>query len=172
MDKSPKAQSKPANPEPGKFRRTYARAGRLMHRALTPFMQLVLREKHVRVRALILNEEKEVLLVRSWFSHQRWSLPGGGIGQTESPAEAAIREIHEETGIRVPLEDLQELGSFPNPDPKNRYTIACYTVTVPKRAPRLARHRKLEMLDAGWFLLANLPKERSETVDTAIALLS
>ena len=38
-------------------------------------------------------------------------LPGGGIGRREPPANAAIRELREETGIEVAQRDLSDLGT-------------------------------------------------------------
>lgn len=128
-------------------------------------------EKHVRVRVLITNEEKEVLLVRSWLGHQKWTLPGGGIRRSETPAEAASREVHEETGLRIPHDHLAELGVFPSdPTATYGYTVACYTVEVAKREPHISRHRRLEMLDMAWFKLDALPKDLSITVTTALGL--
>lgn len=152
------------------IKRTYAAIGRLSHKAITPFLKLVMNEKHVRVRVLILNEEKEVLLVRSWLGHQKWTLPGGGIKRLETPVEAAAREVHEETGLRVAQDHLHELGVFTSDTPKYSYTVACYMIEVAKRAPHIARRHRLEMLDTAWFPVANLPKDCSPTVTKALAL--
>ncbi len=153
------------------IQRSYAALGRLGHKVVTPFLKLYMSEKHVRVRVLILNEEKEVLLVRSWLGHQKWTLPGGGIKRAETPAEAAAREVHEETGLRVPLDNLHELGIFPNESTaKYTYTVACYVTEIAKREPHIARHRRLEMLDMAWFSVGSLPKDISPTVAQALAL--
>ena len=152
------------------FKRTYATIGRLSHKVATPFIKLVMSEKHVRVRVLILNEEKEVLLVRSWFGHQKWTLPGGGIKRLETPIEAAAREVHEETGLRIAQDHLRELGVFTHDAGKYAYTVACYAGDIAKREPRTARHRRLEMLDTAWFSVTNLPKDCSPTVAQALAL--
>lgn len=151
-------------------KRTFEAMGRVVHKGATPFMRLYLRDKHVRVRVLIINDHREVLLVRSWFSHQHWSLPGGGIKRVETPAEAAVREVFEETGLRIAVDHLHELGTFINPVPKAPYTVACFKVDIPKRPPRIAYHRRIEMLDVAWYELDHLPKDRSPVVDLALDL--
>lgn len=163
---------KPKNKESTKTRakRTFEAVGRVAHKSASPFMKLYLRDKHVRVRVLIINDHREVLLVRSWFSHQHWSLPGGGIKRVETPAEAAVREVFEETGLRVAVDHLTELGTFTNPLPKQPYTVACFKVDIPKRPPKIAYHRRIEMLDVAWFGLDHLPKDLSPVVDLALDL--
>lgn len=154
-----------------KVKRTYAAFGRFSHKALTPFLKLYMNEKHVRVRVLIINEEKEVLLVRNWLGHQMWTLPGGGIKRSETSVEAAAREVYEETGLRVTTGDLHELGVFPNDSDKHyTYTTACYTMDIAKRTPKIARIRKLEMLDTAWFPIDKLPKDVSTTALKALEL--
>lgn len=40
-----------------------------------------------------------------------WTLPGGGIDPGESPSEAVLRELHEETGQRVVIDRILSLES-------------------------------------------------------------
>ncbi len=49
-----------------------------------------------------------VLLSRlSRSAHQgRWTLPGGGLDFGERPVDAVVREVHEETGLSVRVEEL------------------------------------------------------------------
>ncbi len=43
----------------------------------------------------------EILLVHKPRKHDAWQLPQGGIEEGETPEQAAIRELHEETGLTV-----------------------------------------------------------------------
>ncbi|TJZ67424.1 NUDIX hydrolase [Chitiniphilus eburneus] len=52
------------------------------------------------VRALILDSNQHVLLVRE-ASDGLWTLPGGWCDIGESPADAVVREVREETGLSV-----------------------------------------------------------------------
>ena len=47
----------------------------------------------------------------------RWTLPGGGIEFGEEPADAAVREVQEETGYRVALGELLGVDSIVAPGP-------------------------------------------------------
>lgn len=52
------------------------------------------------VRAIVLNENNEFLLVKHTYDHG-WFLPGGGVDRNESPQAAIKRELNEEVGICV-----------------------------------------------------------------------
>jgi 8-oxo-dGTP pyrophosphatase MutT (NUDIX family) len=60
-------------------------------------------------RVLLLDDAGRVLLIESYVdvgtSSTHWITPGGGAEPGESPADAAARELLEETGVRVELGD-------------------------------------------------------------------
>ena len=72
-------------------------------------------EPSFRVAGCFLAFEGRFLLLQraehdqSFASH--WGAPGGGIDDGETPAEAALREVREETGLCFELADLEELGA-------------------------------------------------------------
>ena len=60
---------------------------------------------------------------RGWFLLQErdehapawpelWCFPGGGIEAHEGPVDGAVRELAEETGVRLAPQDLTDLGVF------------------------------------------------------------
>jgi phosphoglycolate phosphatase-like HAD superfamily hydrolase/ADP-ribose pyrophosphatase YjhB (NUDIX family) len=57
------------------------------------------------VGALILNNRDQLLLIRTHKWSHRWGIPGGKIKRGETCEQALIREIDEETGLR--LRDVQ-----------------------------------------------------------------
>lgn len=69
-------------------------------------------DTRVAAYAVITDDEDRVLLAH-WNEgrHAAWTLPGGGIEGGEDPAHAARREVREETGYRVELDDLLGIHS-------------------------------------------------------------
>ena len=53
------------------------------------------------VGALIINEDKLLLVKSPKWKHQRWTVPGGHIEVGESAEQAIVREAKEETGLDV-----------------------------------------------------------------------
>ena len=56
--------------------------------------------------AVILDTAGQVLLVKHTYGMLNWELPGGAADRGESVTETALREVHEETGLRVRAERL------------------------------------------------------------------
>lgn len=63
-------------------------------------------------RVLLVDDDQRVLLFRCWLDADRegrgpmWITPGGGVEPGESLAEAAVREMREETGLSLAEADL------------------------------------------------------------------
>ncbi|MDA5559789.1 NUDIX hydrolase [Exiguobacterium sp. MMG028] len=52
--------------------------------------------------ALCINEERKVLFVKN-RDVQQWSLPSGGLEEGETPEQCCLREVLEETGYRISI---------------------------------------------------------------------
>lgn len=60
-------------------------------------------EKHFCVSVHIYDREKKQFLLIKHKKLGKWLQPGGHIELNESPEEAALREVYEETGLKVQL---------------------------------------------------------------------
>ena len=59
------------------------------------------------VRVIVLDEENRILMVKHDHPERTvWMVPGGGIEEGESSAQAAAREVLEETGLQVEIGGL------------------------------------------------------------------
>ncbi|MFM6962696.1 MAG: NUDIX domain-containing protein, partial [Micrococcales bacterium] len=82
---------------------------------------------------LIIDKKKQILLLKTHFDPEvglpaRWITPGGGIDAGESIQDAAIRELHEETGLQLTAKRLGQLiwqteGRWDWADGKNHHTF-------------------------------------------------
>jgi len=58
------------------------------------------------VRAVVVKGGNLLVVHRNKFGKEYYTLPGGGIDPGETPEQAMIRELYEETGISVVLDRL------------------------------------------------------------------
>jgi 8-oxo-dGTP diphosphatase len=60
----------------------------------------------VGVTGIIYNEKREILLFKHTYRSHAWSLPGGYLESGEHPRESLEREIKEESGFVVSIDDF------------------------------------------------------------------
>jgi ADP-ribose pyrophosphatase YjhB (NUDIX family) len=102
-----------------------------------------------------------LLLVRRAHEPWRgaWDVPGGFCGPREHPADAAVREVREETGLDVRTTGI--LGMWidtyaPNGPDADKVTLNVYFHATPTGAAE-ARLDPNEVAEIGWFPPNELP---------------
>ena len=110
----------------------------------------------VGVTGIILNEKKEILLFKHTYRPHAWSLPGGYLKSGEHPREALEREIKEESGLIVSVDESLKTRT-------DRHTARlelCYTGVL-IGGDFVATH---EVLEYGFFSQDKLPLLRTNQV--------
>ncbi|MDX1614712.1 MAG: NUDIX hydrolase [Candidatus Promineifilaceae bacterium] len=127
----------------------------MRHSWIKPLLGLAVRllvpRQRVGVALVAFNNRGQVLMLRHVFHPVTpWGLPGGWLGRNENPADCALRELAEETGLHAELGPVVYLTHEPVPP----------HLGIVFRG-RIADASKLtlnsEILEAGWFELTDLP---------------
>jgi ADP-ribose pyrophosphatase YjhB (NUDIX family) len=105
----------------------------------------------------VLRRGDDVLLLRQRHDPTDWSLPGGLLKRGETPREGLARELREELGLTVPLEDATVRTVVAT---RERRVDLVYEVRV-EQAPDL-RIDDLEVREASWRPIAE-PVENGVT---------
>ncbi len=127
------------------------------------------------VSAVVVDEEPNrprMLLVRRTDTG-RWSLPAGIVEPGEQPADTVIREVLEETHVRIRVERLVLLST----DPEITYPNGdrCQFISMTFRCGYLDGEAVVgdeESTDVRWFPLAalpDLPRRESRRVECALS---
>ena len=104
----------------------------------------------VGVFAAIFDAQGRILCVRQGYGARKWTLPGGRMERGETPHEALVREVREETSFEVAPGDLIGVYSTPYKD----------ALVLAFRATSLGRglwHPTDEIDELGFFARDALP---------------
>jgi ADP-ribose pyrophosphatase YjhB (NUDIX family) len=101
-----------------------------------------------RTRVLVVCGD-EILVVANWVSDGKWSLPGGGMHPSETPAQGAQRELREEVDLEVSTDQLQPIGKGEYRAYGHSYVFHCFA--LPLQAQFVVRKQLHEIADAAWM---------------------
>lgn len=125
-------------------------------RPMCPDCNYILYLNPAPVTAVIAERDSAILLVKRKYppGEGLWCLPTGFIEQNETPEESAVREVEEETGLRVRIDGLFDSWSSAE-DP--RTPIVCFAFTAHILGGTLAPGD--DAVDARFFTPGNLPHD-------------
>lgn len=107
----------------------------------------------------LLIERRKILLIKRGNApfKGRWAFPGGFIEQNETAEQGTVREMEEETGVKVKIVKLVGIYSDPKRDPR-KVISAAFLVKQIGGGIRAGDDAK----EARWFDLDKLPKLASD----------
>lgn len=97
--------------------------------------------RHFTAGAIVLDDRDRVLLIHH-NRIQQWLYPGGHVDADEDPAEAALREVREETGIEAEI-----IGPVPFSHPTVRSVPAPFAIIeMPVSDTRIGDHHHIDFV--------------------------
>lgn len=128
----------------------------------------------VAVGAVVIHDDKVLLVLRKQApSKDMWAIPGGSVELGETLAEAASREVFEETGLTVETGEIVLTFESIQRDPEGR--VQYHYVIVDLLAEPLDAHQPLraadDVADAAWFSLAELERGQIPVSPPTLALV-
>lgn len=102
------------------------------------------------------NDPKVLLIERGHEPFKGcWAFPGGFMNMDETTEQCAIRELEEETGLKV--NEIKQIGAYSkvDRDPRGRTITVAYLALVDNPLPVRGQD---DAAKAQWFSIKNLPK--------------
>lgn len=110
-------------------------------------------------RGIVLSNDKtQVFLVKHTTSKQ-WYLPGGGVKKSEAPAVALQRELQEEVGLHIKVEQLKNFSIYENNQEGKKDTVHVFLVELLDR--ETTQTKDVEIERGYWYPLDQLPSDIS-----------
>jgi 8-oxo-dGTP diphosphatase len=100
--------------------------------------------------AVIFDDEGRILLVKENYGRRRYGYPGGAVEPRESPEDAIVREVREETGVDAAVDHL--VGLYRLEGGLLVHLFRCQVVSGTPAVPATG-----EIAEVGWYRADALP---------------
>ncbi|MFC7274961.1 NUDIX domain-containing protein [Paractinoplanes rhizophilus] len=107
--------------------------------------------------AIVYDDRDRLLLVRRG-DNGKWSLPAGMIDPGEQPSDTVVREVYEETGVRIAIDSLGGVATHPVTYPNGDRCEYLHVWFRCRPVGGRARPDGHESLEVGWFAADELPQ--------------
>jgi 8-oxo-dGTP diphosphatase len=109
--------------------------------------------------------DRHLLLVFDRFRGQ-WELPGGRIDPGETPLQAAVRELHEESGLHLPALTLAGYARFWLTAPPRSEYAAVYTAHTATRHQDFTPDHEISAIC--WWDTTRPPPSDTQIIDATL----
>jgi 8-oxo-dGTP diphosphatase len=114
----------------------------------------------VGVGAVIINDEGKIFLSlrgkKAKNERGTWEFPGGSIEFGETLEEGLKREVKEEFGIDIEIQELLDVCDHILPNEKQHWVSPTFLCTITRGTPHILEPEKCDKI--GWFDLSEIPQ--------------
>jgi len=115
----------------------------------------------VGVGAVIVQKDGSVFLARRGKAarneRHKWEFPGGGVEFGERLEDALVREVREEYGFEIVVEELLDVVNHIIPSEKQHWVSPTFLCRYKSGTPRIMEPDKCE--EIGWFRIDRIPEQ-------------
>lgn len=113
--------------------------------------------RHISVGAIVVQDNKILLIKRSPQLSEggKYGLPGGYLDVDETASQGIIREVYEETGYEITIQQLYIINTYPHRRNEEKQNVDLIFLGTPLRQTGTP---DWEQTDVRWFSLDKLPK--------------
>lgn len=119
----------------------------------------IFRPKTFGIKCLVENQNAQCLLIKTTYSGDYWTIPGGGCKRNEVFENAVIREVREEVGLTI--SKVRHIGSYTSNLEYKKDTVYLYTAETDQL--QIIKNGR-EIADAKWFDRDSIPQNRSKSL--------
>ncbi|HSX33353.1 MAG TPA: NUDIX hydrolase [Candidatus Saccharimonadales bacterium] len=116
---------------------------------------------------VVIRAGNKIVVVKGWLGNGKWVLPGGGLQKGEPPLQGLLREVREETGLKLDQAEVRPLLKAPYHYHGIHYLCHYFVIDLPLELPLFAE--LFEISELKWENVSKLT-DRTANGDVLTAL--